>query len=186
MNLINRVVTVLVVLVLWATMVLLAAVPTQTLAWARQGLDWVEASLAQLAALQPGWLWWIVRGGAIIVVTLVALAWLLQELRRKATPVVKMRLPSGGEAAVTADSVGRRLAWHLDQLADVVSVTPTVRTRGNAVDLDLSLQTAPDVDVPMKTEEVIAVARDVVETQMGLQLNRVKVNIEHAPYQPVL
>lgn len=186
MNLINRLVTVLVVLVLWGVLVVLAAVPSQALTWSRQGLDWIEASLAQFAAAQPAWLYLIVRGATIIVVTLLALAWLLQELRRKRTPVVKMRLPSGGEAAVTADSVGRRLAWHIDQLADVVSVTPTVRTRGNAVDLDLTLQTAPDVDVPMKTEEVIAVARDVIETQMGLQLNRVKVSIEPTPYQPLL
>lgn len=186
MNLINRLVTVLVVLVLWAVIVVLAAVPSQTLTWGRQGLDWVDASIAQFAATQPGWLYLLLRGAIIIVVTLLALAWLMQELRRKKTPVVKMRLPSGGEAAVTADSVGRRLAWHIDQLADVVSVTPTVRTRGNAVDLDLTLETAPDVDVPMKTEEVLAVAREVVETQMGLQLNRVKVNIEPAPYKSPL
>lgn len=186
MNLINRLVTILVVLVSWAALVVLAAVPTQALTWSRQGLDWVEANLTHFAATQPTWLYLVLRGATIIVVTLLALAWLLQELRRQRTPVVKMRLPSGGEAAVTADSVGRRLAWHIDQLADVVSVTPTVRTRGNSVDLDLTLQTAPDVDVPMKTEEVVAVAREVVETQMGLQLNRVRVSIEPAPYQPLL
>ena len=38
----------------------------------------------------------------------------------------------------------------------------------------------------MKTEEVVAVARDVIETQMGLQLNKVKVNIDHAPFKPAL
>jgi len=136
--------------------------------------------------MQTGWLYTLLRGATIIVATLLGLAWLMQELRRKQTPVVKMRLPSGGEAAVTADSISRRLAWHIDQLADVNSVTPVVRTRGNSVDVDLSLQTAPDVDVPMKTEEVVAVARDVIETQMGLHLNKVKVNIDHAPYRPAL
>ena len=140
----------------------------------------------QLGAMQTGWLYTLLRGATIIVATLLGLAWLMQELRRKQTPVVKMRLPSGGEAAVTADSISRRLAWHIDQLADVNSVTPVVRTRGNSVDVDLSLQTAPDVDVPMKTEEVVAVARDVIETQMGLHLNKVKVNIDHAPYRPAL
>jgi hypothetical protein len=185
-NVINRIITVLVVIVLWAAIVVLAAVPEQALAWARQGLDWVEVSLFQLAAMQPGWLYPLLRGAAILVVTLLALAWLMQELRRKQTPVVKMRLPSGGEAAVTADSISRRLAWHIDQLADVNSVRPVVRTRGASVDVDLNLQTAPDVDVPMKTEEVVAVARDVIETQMGLQLNKVKVNIDHAPFKPPL
>jgi hypothetical protein len=185
-NVVNRIITVLVVIILWAAVVLLAAAPGQGLAWARQGLDWVEVSLFQLSVMQPGWLYLLLRGAVIIVATLLALAWLMQELRRKQTPVVKMRLPSGGEAAVTADSISRRLAWHIDQLADVNSVTPAVRTRGNAVDIDLNLQTAPDVDVPMKTEEVVAVARDVIERQMGLQLNKVKVNIEHAPFKPAL
>jgi hypothetical protein len=185
-NVINRIITVLVVIVLWAAIVVLAAVPEQALTWARQGLDWIEVSLFQLAAMQPGWLYPLLRGSAILVATLLALAWLMQELRRKQAPVVKMRLPSGGEAAVTADSISRRLAWHIDQLADVNSVTPVVRTRGASVDVDLNLQTAPDVDVPMKTEEVVAVARDVIETQMGLQLNKVKVNIDHAPFKPPL
>lgn len=186
MNAINRFVTVLVAILLWATLVLLAAAPQQALAWARQALDWIELSLAQLAANQPDWLFLLLRGGVIVVATLLALAFVLQEVRRKPTPVVKMRLPSGGEAAVTADSVGRRLAWHVDQLADVVSVTPRVRTRGTSVELELDLQTAPEVDVPMKTEEVVAVARDVIEAQMGLQLRRIQVNIEHVPYQPPL
>jgi hypothetical protein len=186
MNLINRIIVILLVILLWAAIVLVAAVPGQALAWARQGIDWVEASLAQLGAMEPGWLYPLLRGATIIVVSLLGLAWLMQELRRKQTPVVKMRLPSGGEAAVTADSISRRLAWHIDQLADVNSVTPVVRTRGNSVDVDLNLQTAPDVDVPMKTEEVVAVTRDVIETQMGLQMNKVKVNIDHAPYKPAL
>ena len=186
MNIINRIITILVVILLWAALVVLAAAPEQALAWARQGIDWVEVSLFQLAAMRPGWLYPLLRGAAIIVATLLGLAWLMQELRRKRTPVVKMRLASGGEAAVTADSISRRLAWHIDQLADVTSVTPVVRTRGASVDVDLNLQTAPDVDVAMKTEEVVAVARDVIETQMGLQLNKVKVNIDHAPYRPAL
>ncbi len=186
MNVINRIVTILVVILLWALIVLVAIVPEQALFWGRQAIDWIEISLFQLAAMQPAWLYPLLRGATVIVTTLLALAWLMQELRRKQTPVVKMRLASGGEAAVTADSISRRLAWHIDQLADVNSVRPVVRTRGAAVDVDLNLQTAPDVDVPMKTEEVVAVAREVIETQMGLQLNKVKVNIDHAPFKPAL
>ena len=53
-------------------------------------------------------------------------------------------------------------------------------------ELELDLQTAPEVDVPMKTEEVVAVAREVIESQMGLQLSKIQVNIEHVPYRPPL
>ena len=179
----NRILTVLVIVFLWLGVVLLAAVPDLALGWARQGLDWIEQSMARGAAMDPSWLFGALRAGSIVLVTLLALLLLRWELRRKRTPAVKVRTASGGEAAVTADSIARRLAWHVDQLADVISVNPQVRTRGSAVDVQLDLQTSPDVDIPMKTEEVIALTRDVIQAQMGLQVNKIKVNIEHAPYQ---
>ncbi len=37
-------------------------------------------------------------------------------------------------------------------------------------------------DVPMKTEEVIAVVREQVEGKMGLKLRRVNVKIKNAPF----
>ncbi len=164
----NRVVTTLVIVLLWVGAILLAAVPDIALAWARQGLDWIEQSLARAAAMDPSWLFGALRAGVIVLATLLALLLLRWEWRGKHTPVVKVRTASGGEASVTADSIARRLAWHVDQLADVISVTPQVRTRGSAVDVQLDLQTSPDVDIPMKTEEVIALTRDVVQNSNGL------------------
>lgn len=178
----NRIVTLLVIVLLWLVAVLLAAVPDLALGWARQGLDWIEQSSARGSAMDPSWLFGVLRAASIVLVTLLALLLLRWELRRKRIPVVKVRSSSGGEAAVTADSIARRLAWHIDQLADVITVTPQVRTRGSAVDVQLDLRTSPDVDIPMKTEEVIALTRDVIQVQMGLQVNKIKVNIEHAPY----
>ncbi|MER2599967.1 MAG: hypothetical protein ABTQ73_10650 [Caldilineales bacterium] len=186
MNIINRLIAVLLAVVLWLALVALALAPTQALAWARQALNRIESNLAQATTTLPDWLYLLARLGVVVVVSLLLAVWMMQQLRRKAPAVVTMRLPSGGQAEVTAESVSRRLAWHIDQLADVNQVTPVVRTRGRAMDVDINLQTAPDVDVPLKTEEVVAVARDVIETQMGLQLNRIKVNIDHAPYRPLL
>jgi hypothetical protein len=182
MNLFNRVVTLMVVLATWLAIVLLAAVPNQWLAWTRAGLDWVEQSLLGLAAMQPSWLYLLLRVGVIGLSTLVLAALLWLELRRRRTPVARVQVPVGGQAAVTADSVARRLAWHIDQLADVISVRPMVQTRGGVLDVHLSLETAPEVDVPMKTEEVMVVAREVIEQQMGLQLRKLQVEIQHAPY----
>jgi len=36
--------------------------------------------------------------------------------------------------------------------------------------------------VPMKTEEVMQVTREVIEDHMGLKLGKVTINIKHAPY----
>lgn len=186
MNLFNRFITILAIVLVWFVIVAVAAAPGTAQGWAQQGLDWAGNSLDAFQAQQPGWLWLLIRAGVIVSVTLLALALLWNEVRRKKTPVVKVRLPSGGEGSVTADSVARRLAWHLDQLADVVTAAPHIKTRGAAVDVTIDLETAPDVDVPMKTEEVIAVTRDVVETQMGLRVNKTEVRIHHAPYQEAL
>lgn len=186
MNWVNRLIALAATLALWIVLVALAALPDRALMIARQALAALEQSLGRVQAMQPSWLPLVIRAGVIAVATLLALFFLLQELRRKRPQVVKLRVASGGTAAVTAQSVGRRLAWHLDQLADVIEATPVVRTRGSTLDVDLNLRTPPEVDVPMMTEEVMAVTREVIQAQMGLQLGKVQVNIEHAPYQPIL
>lgn len=182
MNLFNRIVTTVVVLALAAAAIALAVAPDRALGTAQLGLDRLAAALEALAGLQPAWLFPLMRGlvAALATVGLVVLLWL--ELRRSKTPAARVQLTSGGQALVTADSIGRRVAWHLDQLADVVSVEPEVRPHGASVDVRLRLETAPDVDVPMKTEEVMAVTREVVERQLGLQLRRLQVEIHHAEF----
>ncbi|MEZ4767357.1 MAG: hypothetical protein R2844_02910 [Caldilineales bacterium] len=186
MNLFNRLATIVVIVLGWFVVVLVVAAPEVAQGWAQQGVDWMGATAADVAARQPGWLYLLIRAGVIVAVTLFALALLWAEVRRKKTPVVKIKPPSGGEASVTAESVERRLVWHLDQLADVISATATIRPRGAAVDVRLGLETSPEVDIPMKTDEAIAVTRDVIQTQMGLKVNKTEVQIKHAPYQAAL
>lgn len=186
MNLLNRFATILIIILVWFVIVLVVAAPESAQVWTQQGLDWAGASLDSFSSQQPGWLYLLIRAGIIVSVTLIAIALLWAEVRRKKTPVVKIRAASGGEATVTAESVERRLAWHLDQLADVVSASPHIRAHGSSVDVKVELETSPDVDIPMKTEEVVAVSRDVIETQMGLRVNKTEVQIKHAPYEAVL
>lgn len=186
MNLFNRLVTMLVLIVLWAAVVVVAALPEQAIAWAQAGLDWLERSLAALAALQPGWLYPLMRVLALVLATIILLIMLWLEVRRQRIPAARIQLPSGGEASVTAESIARRLAWHIDQLADVVQVYPEVQARGSSVDIRLELDTAPEVDVPMKTEEVMAVTREIVEQHMGLQLRKLKVDVRHTAFPDAL
>ncbi len=99
-----------------------------------------------------------------------------------AAALVKVVTESGSNAAVTTDSVARLPAWHLDQLADVVTVTPVVTGGGKLVNVKLNVQTRPEIDVPMKTDEIVAVAKEVITERMGLQLGKIEVHIEHTPY----
>jgi hypothetical protein len=104
------------------------------------------------------------------------------EVRRPPRRRVKLQKITGGEVELAVESIALRLEYRLDQLADVVKVIPKIKPRRGSVDVELNLETAPDIDVPTKTEEVCQVARDVIEERMGLKLNKIRVNIKHAPY----
>ena len=97
---------------------------------------------------------------------------------------VRIRTPEGGNVELDPGSVGRRLQWHLDQLAEVITVVPAVVARGGAVDIRLEIETAPDVDIAMKTDEVVEVTREVVEQDMGLRLGKLDVRLRCAPFEP--
>ena len=97
---------------------------------------------------------------------------------------VRVRTAEGGSVELDTQSVSRRLEWHLDQLAEIISVVPAVKSKGGSVDIRLEVETAPDVDVPMKTNEVVEVTRDLIEEEMGLKLGKLDVHMRYAPYEP--
>lgn len=97
---------------------------------------------------------------------------------------VRIRTAEGGSAEIETNSIGQRLEWNLDQLAEVVSVVPTIKSRGGSVDILLEVETAPDIDVPMKTDEVVEATRDIVEQDMGLKIGKLDVRVRYAPYDP--
>jgi hypothetical protein len=122
-----------------------------------------------------------VLGGAMI--GLVALLLLFLELRRPRLKIIRAQKLAGGESFITVDSISQRLAYTIDQLPDVIRVAPRVLGHGRAgLDLEILLETSPEIDVPMKTEEVLQVTKEVVTERMGLKLNKVQVKIKHAPY----
>jgi hypothetical protein len=97
---------------------------------------------------------------------------------------VRIRTVQGGSAELDIASISRRLEWHLDQLAEIISVAPVVKSKGGSVDIKLEIETAPDVDVPMKTDEVVEVTRDIIEQEMGLKLGKLDVHMRYAPFDP--
>ncbi|HID64945.1 MAG TPA: hypothetical protein EYP49_19675 [Anaerolineae bacterium] len=145
----------------------------------------VQQSLSRLMAIgAQNQLLFIVGGASLAVLTFVVcglLLWL--ELRRPRGKVVRVQKVSGDEAKVTTDSIARRLAFNIDQLAEVVSVKPKITAKGKGVHIRLNVETSPEIDVPAKTEEISKVAREVIEERMGLKLaGKLEINIKHAPY----
>lgn len=180
MNVINRFLAFILIFVLCAGVLALAVAPFAVLDRLQDGLTRLGQSLSQQQSLNPA-LFITVRLLMVLVAALVFVAFVLAEWPRRAQPAVRLRT-STGAAEVTTDSVARRLRWHLDQLADVIAVAPTVRPHGDRVDVFLDVETSPAIEVPMKTEEVMLVAREVVEERMGLKLGRLEVRIRHSEF----
>lgn len=181
MNVFNRTVVILLLVAIIVLAAVFVIVPHDSLHVVAVYADWLydesmdygNANPLFFAALR------VIVGGAVIIVCLFIL-WL--ELRRPRKKTIRALKLEGGEASITTDSVEQRLAYNIDQLPEVIRVSPQVAGRARGVDLNLLVETSPEIDVPMKTEEIVQVAREVIVERMGLKLGKVQVKIKHAPY----
>jgi hypothetical protein len=177
----NRVIAILLWLVLLVAVLALAISPagalTQMQGWLAQAIDALDTWRADsptnffIAQISVG------VGATILFAMLI---WFeIATARRRG---VRIYTADGGSAELETNSIGRRLSWHLDQLAEVITVVPAVRSRGSAVDIKLEIEAAPDVDIPLKTEEVVQVTREVVEQELGLRMGKLDVHMRTVPF----
>jgi hypothetical protein len=181
MNVFNKLVVIILLLVLLALSLMLALFPIQTLQSISASFARAASWLQTLQLNQPA-LYALARVGLAVLAIVVVIPILWQQIKRRRPRAVRVVTEGGSSASVTTDSVARRLAWHIDQLADVVSVEPYVWGTGKVVNVRLEVQTRPEIEVPMKTDEIVSVTREVITERMGLQLGKVQVHIDHAPY----
>jgi hypothetical protein len=182
MNVVNRLAVILLLLAIIVLTAIVVIVPIASLRTVAVTADWFRRGAEAYINSDQRWLYAAARvlvGGAIVLACLIGL-WL--ELRRPQKKVIRVQKLAGGEAHITTDSIAQRLAYNIDQLPDVVKVTPRITGRTRGVDVDLMLETSPEIDVPMKTDEVLQVTREVVGERMGLKLGKVTVQIKHAPF----
>jgi hypothetical protein len=181
MNALNRIIAFLIFLIAFIALVFLAIAPFQALTWLGSQLE--EMNRWAMAYQSDNPLFFTLGRVALgAIAFLIVIPLMLAELPRgKKEKTVKLKTEQG-EVQVTAESIAKRLAWHLDQLADVMDVSPTVEPRGDKVHVVLDVETSPEIDVPMKTEEIMLVTREVIEKDMGLKLGKLRVNIRHASY----
>lgn len=179
MGLLNRIITTLVLLTLLVTGVALGINPHGVLSWAQDTLTNLEHSLRSIQTARP--ITFLVGQMVFVLLSVVlpgVLIW--WEIRHPGPRAARVSATEGNaRARVSTDSIASRLAFHLSQVPDVKAVRPQVRTRGRRVDVQLEVETAPEIEVPMKTEEVIAVVQEVVEQRMGLRLGKLDVRLRH-------
>lgn len=183
MNGFNRFVAIVLWFALLAGLLVAAIAPLQSIAWLQTTLTELATWLTAVQAENPAY--FIVGQAAVGIGAILILGALLffevLTLRRRG---VRIRTVEGGSAELDTVSVERRLQWHLDQLADVITVVPTVCARGGSVDIRLEIEAAPDIDIPLKTDEVVGVTRDIIEQDMGLRLGKLDMQLRCAPFEP--
>ncbi|MCJ7668179.1 MAG: alkaline shock response membrane anchor protein AmaP [Anaerolineae bacterium] len=173
MNIFNRVVMVILLLLALAVSYVFTIIPVRL-------LDLVSKAITLLAqSVEMASLVFVLIGIAFIMLWFLLL---VLELWRPPKRTVRVEKVSGGQVEMTVDAISQRVVYRVDQMADVVTVKPRIRAGRGGVDIDLDLETTPDIDVPTKTEEVCAAVKDVIEERMGLRLNRIRVKVRHAPY----
>ena len=181
MNTFNRIVMILLILAAFFVVTIGLFVPAESLAVIRGVAD---NTLYTMNRIRPEFILsfraLLILCTVFIDVLLVGL--LVLEVRGPAKHTLRVQRVGGGEVVVTAESLVERLQYQIDQMADVIGVRARVAPRGGGVDVQVSLQTGADVNVPEKAEQVLEITRQVVEDQMGLRLARKpRVNVHAMP-----
>jgi len=176
LNVFNRIVMVLVIIVCLVVIPILMTFDLEVISQARMALDTFEAGLydARFSMI------FIIVCGVLLFLLLILL-WL--EMRRPRRKTVHIKAASGGDAQMGIQSVSQSLDYRIDELAGVRKVQSHIVSRGRDVDVTVDLDTSPSVNIPVLTDQIISLCRDIVETQLGIKIHGpVKVNIRHEPY----
>jgi hypothetical protein len=183
MNLFNRIVTALLFLVLLVVSVLVAIAPAQAVLLVKSQSGVLVDLIQSWYAYNPFY-FLLLQIALVVASTLLFGGLFLLEIWPRRAKGVVVRTESGTKARMETDSISRRLAWHLDQLAGVISVVTDVRPSGKRIDLNVTVEAAPDIDVPSKTEEITNVVKDVVENRLGLEMGKLHVFIKYSKFPP--
>jgi hypothetical protein len=181
MNFINRITSFSLFLIAFLVFIVLAVAPFEALAWIQTQIGHLSQWLHHYQ-ISNTLFFNLGRVALAAIAILILIPLMIAELpRKKSEPAVTMRTEHG-EIRVTAESIAKRLAWHLDQLADVITVVPVVQPKGDTVHVKLNVETSPAIDLPMKPEEIMLVTKEIIEQDMGLKLGKLNVNLRHAAY----
>jgi hypothetical protein len=177
MNVFNRAVAILQIVLLIILLIVAAVVPNTVLGQIGYIVEQAQT------ALQVGWprSYIIFLVAAIpLIFLLIVLLWL--EIRPGTSNKVVVRGRDGTRTEVSTSSVAQSLRLHVDEIEDVFNVKSAVRGKRGGMEIRLSLETTPEIDIPAKMEEVSKAARDLIEGKMGLRIADIKVNVSQASY----
>jgi hypothetical protein len=179
MNVVNRV---------WVVLTLLVAIPLCTilLVFPMPALEAIGLQSAALLDFVSRLQWYArLSLGILFAVALdiIFILLIVLEVRRPTPKAIRVKKTAGGEVQVSVGSIADRLKYEIDQLSSVLRTKPKVLAKRGGVVVELDVETAAEIDVPGKAEQIVATARRVVEEKMGLKLARPpKVKLRAVPY----
>jgi hypothetical protein len=176
MNVFNRVVMILCVILWLAAVALLLLDPLLAVQWARTGLDFFEQAIFDAQV----YLYFVI---ALAVLAFILLVVLWAEVHRARRKSVRIKTSGAGKAQLGINSIVQSLEYRIDELAGVRRVHPRINSHGRDVEVAIDLDTSPSVNVPVLTGQIVDLCRDIVEGQLGVKIRgKVQVNIKHEPY----
>jgi hypothetical protein len=184
MNAINRAVIVILLLVTMIVCSTLLVRPATVLNAVAQQSSALASLFAEHPRFSGPWLVRVFTGGLFaLALDIVLVLFLILEVRRPKPKAIRVEQATGGEVEVSINSIADRLKYEVDQLPGVLRVKPRVSARRGGVVIALDVETIAGVEVPQKAEQIVEMARQVVEDRMGLKISKPpKVNLRAVPY----
>ncbi len=177
MNTFNRIVMIILLLVLAAVTVALLLAPYEAVRIAITSLEALQEFLLYSEGL---YLWYVGILAAFLVVLLVLL---YLELRRTRQKTVLIRAEGAGKVRIGVDSVMHSLEYRIDELPGIRDVRPRIISRGKDVQVIIDLRTSPTVNIPQVTQQIVDLAHEIVEEQLGVKIRgKVEINVAHEPF----
>ena len=176
MNIFNRVVMVLLILLLIGLIVFFLVRPVEVVVL----LAGAVAMLQERIFDGTFWLYLVI--GSVIAIALLVLL-LFLEVRRPKLRVARVQGTGNSDTWMSIQSISKSLEYRIDELPNVRTVRPRVRSRGKDVEVAVELDVSPGANIVSITDQVAKIATDIIETQLGLKIrNKVAIKVTQAPY----
>ena len=166
MNTFNRIVVVLVLIALILLVSVLGVIPHVILSDVGH---WAVTLGEQLWAAQVA-----VRLGIGVLLALIfdalAIALIYFEVRPQRQRFIRVENLAGGMATVSVESVVRQLEYRLAPIPNVIAVRPKIRAGRGKVQAVVNVDVGTGANVPQMASRLVEEVKDVLSTEMGLQL----------------
>lgn len=169
MNVFNRILIVLLLLAVSVLSIIAAVLPEGVVALIRA--TFVPAEITPLTR--------IVLIVAAALVSIVSLLIIYAEIRPARHKGVQLAQVKGGVAELSTESIAARIRQAAESMPDVRQISPSVVSHGKSVDINISLLANPGVDVSSKSSEIVQLARDLVERDIGVKVSKIRVNVKY-------